>query len=42
MRDLGPQDILVVPQSMGMEVEMVKGRGPVFPEPLVEPSDLDK
>ena len=27
---------------MGMEVEMVKGRGPVFPQPLVEPADLDR
>jgi uroporphyrinogen decarboxylase len=35
-------DILVVPQAMGMEVQMIKGRGPVFPEPLGSPGDLDK
>jgi uroporphyrinogen decarboxylase len=35
-------DILVIPQAMGMEVLMVKGKGPVFPEPLALPSDLDK
>lgn len=34
-------DILVVPQAMGMDVQMVKGRGPVFPDPLVSPRDLD-
>ncbi len=33
-------DILVIPQAMGMEVQMVKGRGPVFPAPLREPSQL--
>jgi len=27
-------DILVVPQAMGMEVQMVPGKGPVFPQPL--------
>jgi uroporphyrinogen decarboxylase len=27
-------DILVIPQAMGMTVEMVKGKGPVFPTPL--------
>ena len=25
-------DILVVPQAMGMEVQMVPGKGPVFPK----------
>ena len=35
-------DILVIPQAMGMEVQMVKGKGPVFPEPLRLASDLDK
>ena len=34
-------DILVVPQAMGMEVQMVKGRGPVFPAPLRDPADLE-
>lgn len=33
-------DILVVPQAMGMEVEMVKGKGPHFPRPLDTPDDL--
>ena len=35
-------DILVVPQAMGLEVQMIKGRGPVFPEPLVTPDDLER
>lgn len=35
-------DILVVPQAMGMEVQMVKGKGPVFPSPLVTPADVAK
>ncbi|KNC51653.1 uroporphyrinogen decarboxylase [Thecamonas trahens ATCC 50062] len=33
-------DILVVPQAMGMEVQMVKGKGPVFPAPLESPEDM--
>lgn len=33
-------DILVVPQALGMTVEMLKGKGPHFPEPLNEPADL--
>ncbi|KAI8915906.1 Uroporphyrinogen decarboxylase [Gorgonomyces haynaldii] len=35
-------DILVVPQAMGLEVQMIKGQGPHFPEPLVQPSDLER
>ena len=35
-------DILVVPQAMGLEVQMIKGRGPVFPEPLSTPDDLKR
>lgn len=35
-------DILVVPQALGMEVEMIKGKGPSFPNPLRELSDLDR
>ena len=33
-------DILVVPQAMGLTVEMVPGTGPRFPDPLAKPSDL--
>jgi len=35
-------DILVVPQALGMTVEMLPGKGPHFPEPLVVPADLEK
>lgn len=35
-------DILVVPQAMGMEVQMVAGRGPVFPDRLKTPEDLER
>jgi uroporphyrinogen decarboxylase len=35
-------DILVIPQALGLEVTMVDGRGPVFPEPLVTPSDMER
>lgn len=35
-------DILVIPQAYGMTVEMQPGKGPVFPEPLVEPEDMKK
>jgi uroporphyrinogen decarboxylase len=32
-------DILVIPQAMGMQVEMVDKKGPHFPNPLHSPSD---
>ncbi|EEH37878.1 uroporphyrinogen decarboxylase [Paracoccidioides lutzii Pb01] len=32
-------DILVVPQAMGMTVEMIDKKGPSFPSPLKTPSD---
>ncbi|KAG0050672.1 Uroporphyrinogen decarboxylase in heme biosynthesis [Gryganskiella cystojenkinii] len=35
-------DILVIPQSMGMQVEMLPGKGPHFPDPLVQPADMKK
>ena len=27
-------DIMVIPQALGLEVQMVKGKGPTLPEPL--------
>ncbi|XP_062375728.1 uroporphyrinogen decarboxylase [Sardina pilchardus] len=33
-------DILVIPQALGMDVQMVPGKGPTFPDPLKEPDDL--
>ncbi|TPX55623.1 uroporphyrinogen decarboxylase [Powellomyces hirtus] len=33
-------DILVVPQALGLEVQMLPAKGPHFPEPLVDPSHL--
>lgn len=35
-------DILVVPQAMGMEVQMIPGKGPHFPDPLVTPACMTK
>lgn len=35
-------DILVVPQAMGMEVQMVEGKGPFLPDPIKRVSDLVK
>lgn len=35
-------DILVIPQAMGLEVEMVEGRGPVFNAPLNTPADMSR
>lgn len=35
-------DILVIPQAMGFEVNMVEGKGPVFAEPLRDVSDLKR
>ncbi|GAA6010107.1 hypothetical protein JCM11491_005870 [Sporobolomyces phaffii] len=35
-------DILVVPQAMGMEVQMLGGVGPHFPQPLADPADAQK
>ena len=35
-------DILVVPQAMGMEVQMVEGKGPFLPDPIKKAGDLDR
>jgi uroporphyrinogen decarboxylase len=35
-------DILVVPQAMGMEVQMVEGKGPFLPDPIKSVADLDR
>lgn len=35
-------DILVVPQAMGMTVEMLEQKGPHFPDPLNVPEDMAK
>jgi len=35
-------DILVIPQALGMTCVMEPGKGPVFPEPLKDPKDIDK
>lgn len=32
-------DILVIPQALGMEVEMLPAKGPHFPSPLKSPDD---
>ena len=33
-------DILVVPQAMGMEVQMIEGKGPLLPDPIQTKNDL--
>jgi uroporphyrinogen decarboxylase len=35
-------DILVVPQAMGMEVQMIEGKGPFLPDPVRRIEDLDR
>lgn len=35
-------DILVVPQAMGMEVQMIESKGPVLPEPVHTQRDLQR
>ncbi|HVS97374.1 MAG TPA: uroporphyrinogen decarboxylase, partial [Puia sp.] len=35
-------DILVVPQAMGMEVQMVENKGPYLPQPVRQGSDLKR
>merc|ERR1711871_1446476 len=35
-------DILVIPQAMGMYCDIIKGKGPVFDDPLTSPDDLKR
>lgn len=35
-------DILVVPQAMGLEVQMLPAKGPHFPAPLESPKDFER
>src|SRR3982750_2018634 len=35
-------DILVVPQAMGLEVQLVESKGPLLPEPIKTKSDLKR
>ena len=35
-------DILVIPEAMGMQLEMHAGKGPVFPHPIRNEEDIDK
>jgi uroporphyrinogen decarboxylase len=35
-------DILVIPEAMGMELQIIESRGPVFPDPIRTESDVEK
>ena len=35
-------DILVVPQAMGLEVQMVESKGPILPDPIKTTNDLNR
>lgn len=35
-------DILVVPQAMGMEVQLVESKGPLLPDPIQTAADVDR
>ena len=35
-------DIMVVPEALGLTVEMVSGKGPTFPEPLTTPDEMER
>ena len=35
-------DILVIPQAMGLEVQLIENKGPVLPEPIQSAKDLDR
>src|SRR5215471_3284314 len=33
-------DILVVPQAMGLEVQLIESKGPILPQPIQSENDL--
>src|SRR3954471_744955 len=35
-------DILVVPQAMGMEVQLIENKGPILPDPIKTANDLKR
>ncbi|HEX5026231.1 MAG TPA: uroporphyrinogen decarboxylase, partial [Agriterribacter sp.] len=35
-------DILVVPQAMGLEVQLIESKGPLLPDPVKTPQDLQR
>ena len=35
-------DILVIPQAMGLEVQLIENRGPLLPEPIQTAQDLKR
>ena len=35
-------DILVVPQAMGLEVQLIENKGPVLPDPIKQVGDLSR
>src|ERR1700733_6033664 len=35
-------DILVIPQAMGMEVQLIESKGPFLPEPIKKADDLER
>ncbi|AJC48299.1 uroporphyrinogen decarboxylase [Allofrancisella guangzhouensis] len=35
-------DILTIPEAMGLDLEFIKGEGPIFPNPIVTNGDLNK
>lgn len=35
-------DILVVPQAMGLEVQLIESRGPILPQPIQTANDLNR
>ena len=35
-------DIMVVPEALGLDVKMVSGQGPTFPQPLTTPDEMER